>query len=46
MSSSSENEFDIEGISDIIVNSDSDSYLSGERIIMIMIFWLNFLKLE
>ena len=31
MSSSSENEFDIEGLSDITVDSDSDSYLSGNE---------------
>ena len=31
MSSSSENEFDIEGLSDITVDSDSDSHLSGDE---------------
>ena len=31
MSSGSENEFDIEGLSDITVDSDIDSYLSGDE---------------
>ena len=31
MSSSSENEFDIEGLSDITVESDAYSYLSGDE---------------
>ena len=31
MSSSSENAFDIEGLSDITVDSDIDGYLSGDE---------------
>ena len=31
MSSSSENEFDIEGLGDITVDRNSDSYLSGDE---------------